>query len=329
WECRSCSAFDKQTLLTDNPAFPYPGAPGLPNYYYNPARAGIDNNGVFLARVAYAGSKTMPLTANASFYSFSNIASAFWLDAKMPLKGKLKPFAALQFGSEGNTGSNLVGKIASTVFGLQAGFNVLPSVQIVGSYDTMPWKSDTLPAAGNTSLAALGLTCSATSHQIGLAAGTKANTINLPYFLPTGGTAQCTPNADGTTTLYYGGWASPYTDSYATDPLFTTTLTQGMVDRQSAGDSFKLQATFTSDDKRLVSYVNHAWYNYGNGGFFNLTQETNFDAMYYFSPLPKSGPYHGFTFRYRYGERNSGPLWTGGPQTALFKYNRFMAEYDF
>ncbi|HET9030302.1 MAG TPA: hypothetical protein VFN49_08995, partial [Candidatus Aquilonibacter sp.] len=106
WECRSCSAFDKQTLLTDNPAFPYPGAGGLASYYYNPARAGIDNNGVFLARVGYAGTKNVPLTANASFYSFSNIASAFWLDAKMPLKGKLKPFAALQFGSEGNTGSN-------------------------------------------------------------------------------------------------------------------------------------------------------------------------------------------------------------------------------
>lgn len=326
WECRSCSAFDKYTLLTDSTPFPYPGAPGLAPYYFNPAGNGLSNSGVFLARAGYAGPKNAPLTANLTYYSFSNIANSIWLDAKLPLAGKLKPFVAMQYGSEGNTGSNLIGKISSSVFGLQGGFNVLSNVQIVGSFDTMPWKTDTLPAAGSNSFASLGLACSAT-HQVGLRAGVKNNTVNLPYFLPTGGTAQCTANADGTTSLYYGGWASPYTDSYATDPFFTTDLTQGMVDRRSAGNSFKLQATFTSDDKRLVAYINHAWYDYNNAGYANSTQETNLDALYYFQNLPKSGPYHGFSFRYRYGERNSAPAF--GPQAALFKYNRFMAEYDF
>jgi hypothetical protein len=325
WECRSCSAFDKQTLLTDNPAFPYPGANGLAAYYFDPARAGVNNSGVAYGRVGYTGPKNAPLTANLSYYGFNNIANEFWLDARYPFAGKLKPYVAAQFGSEGNPSGGIVGKISATVFGLQGGLNVLPNVQLVGGFDTMPWHTDTLPATGAGSLASLGITCSST-HQITVPSALN-NKINLPYFLPSGGTAQCTKNADGTTAIYYGGWASPYTDSYATDPFFTTDLTQGMVDRRSAGTSFKLQATFTSNDKRLVAYLNHAWYDYNNGGYANSTQETNFDTLYYFNALPKTGTYHGFLFRYRYGERNSSP--TFGPQVGLFKYNRFQAEYDF
>lgn len=326
WECRTCSQFDKQTLLTDgNTTYPYPGAAGLSPLYYAPGKSGINNSGVAFGRVGYTGPKNAPLTANLSYWAFNNIAGLVWLDAKMPFAGKLKPYVALQFGSEGNPNNGILGKISSTVFGLQGGVNVLPNVQIVAGYDTIPVKTDTLSAA---EMASGGVACSKTGT-VGLAPGAKAYNVNFPYFLPTGGTGNCKLNADGSTSIYYGGLASPYTDSYATDPLYTTELTQGMVDRRSPGNSFKLQATFTSDDKRLVAYINHAWYDYNNGAYANSTTETDFDAMYYFQHMPKSGPYHGFSFRYRYGERDQSPIFTGASGTALFKYNRFMAEYDF
>jgi hypothetical protein len=207
----------------------------------------------------------------------------------------------------------------SDVFGLQAGFNPLRAITLTGGFDTIPTRTDavTLPN---------GYSCNSTTHQI---SSPKSYAGNLPYFLTSGGTAECSPNPGGTTSIYYGGWASPYTDSYATDPLFTTSLTQGMIDRRSPGTSFKLQATFTSLNHRLVSYVSQAWYDYNNAGYAQGTQETDFDALYYFSPVPKSGPYHGFLFHYRYGARNLS-TYTGATQIpALFKYNRFMAEYDF
>jgi hypothetical protein len=324
WECRTCSAFDKYTLLTD-PASPYPGATALSSFYYNPAQNGITNSGVFFARAGYAGPKSLPLTANLSYYQFNNISDAVWLDANYNLTGKAKGFVALQAGSEGNTGNSIVGKISSGVFGLKAGLNIFPNVQLWGAFDTIPIKTDTLSAA---TMASGGSKCNAVG-QLALAAGQSKYKVNFPYFLPTGGTGECSVNADGSTNIYYGGWASPYTDSYATDPLFTTELTQGMVDRRSPGTSYKLQLTFTSDDRRFVAYVNEGWFDYNNGAYANGTTETDFDALYYFTPLPKKGLYHGFSFRYRYGNRVQNPTFTGGTPVGLFVYNRFQAEYDF
>ena len=342
WECRTCSTFDHGTLLTTaSPVGTIPGAAGVPTVLgyagasalapniYDPTFSTLTNQGFFLARVGYTGPKTSPLTANLSYYGFSNIATAVWLDAKYPFQGKLKPFVAIQAGQESNTGSALIGKISSSVFGIQAGFNPLPNITLQASYDTVPVKTDNvvLPA---------GFGCSAT-HQItspnilGYVAGVtpKGYGGNLPYALPVGGTAQCSPGATaGTTDIYYGGWLSPYTDSYATDPFFTTSMIQGQVDRRSPGNSAKIQATFTSDDKRFVTYITQAWYNYANPGYATATLETNYDALYYFSKLPKTGSYKGFLVRYRYGSREGSPTNFAGP-VGLFKYNRFQAEYDF
>ena len=124
----------------------------------------------------------------------------------------------------------------------------MANITLTGGYDSMPVKTATLTAAQAAGV----ITCSNTSHQVTAASSYK---VNLPYFLPTGGTGQCSNGAAGSINLYYGGMASPYTDNYATDPLFTTSLTQGMADRRSPGNAFKLQATFTSDDKRFVSYI--------------------------------------------------------------------------
>ena len=331
WEARNLSDFNSYTLLTDPPqipnaptnAGPYPGATGMSTLYHYPN--GFQNGGVYFGRVGFTGPKSAPLVANLSDYNFNQIANAIWLDARYPFAGKLKPYVAFQFGSESNPTNGVLGKIASTVVGLQGGINVLPNVQLVVGGDYVPLKTDTISLTGT------GVTCGA-NNVLGLSKGVKASSINFPYFLPTGGTGQCSKAGNGLTNIYYGGWASPYTDSYATDPFFTTDMIQGMVDRRSPGTSAKAQLTFTSNDKRLVAFINHAWYDYNNPAFANSTQETDFDALYYFNALPKSGPYKGFSFRYRYGDRDEAPIFAGppaAPGVSLFKYNRFQAEYDF
>jgi len=352
WECRTCSNFDHGTLLTalgtigttpTSYAFTgYSGANALENNIYDPTYTTLTNNGFWYGKLGYAGPKNAPLTANLYYYDFQNIAGALWLDAKLPFAGKMKPFVALQYGSEGNTGSSLVGKISSTVFGMQAGFNVMQNVTLTGGFDTSPWHTDTvtLPFGfscnGTVGFSSASLTAPKVVSPTGVTAAVAGYGGQVPYFLPQGGPAVCTQltaktaTTGGTANIYYGGWATPYTDSYATDPLFTTSLTRGIADQRAAGNSYKLQATFTSNDKRFVSYVTQAWYDYSNGGYALGANETDFDALYYFSPLPKSGGYKGFTFRYRYGSRSysTGPN-NFVPAAALFKYNRFQAEYDF
>jgi hypothetical protein len=142
------------------------------------------------------------------------------------------------------------------------------------------------------------------------------------------GAPQCVREANGSVDLYYGGLASPYTDSYATDPLFTTEISQGMADRRAPGSSGKIEAKFVSDDKRFTALVSKGWYVYGNAavGVYPV-QETNFDTTYYFNKLQKTGTYKGFLFRYRYADRDQAFTFAGGQ--SLFKYNRFQAEYDF
>ncbi len=313
FEDRASSEFFRSTLLTYTPV-DAPGYTSLAAANGATPLTGVNNSGFIYGRVGYTGPKNMPLAANLYYYGVSDIANMLWLDAKYPFEGKLHPYAALQFGTEKSTGAAQVGLIDSQVFGLQAGFNPLSNVTVSLGYDHIPSKSAsvTLPA---------GVTCSASN--------TLPSNKGVPYFVPAAGTPSCVAGATpGTATIYYGGWASPYTDSYATDPLFTTSISQGMADRRSFGDAGKLAVTFTSDDKRFMAMVSRALYAYGNSAVgVSPTQETDFDTMYYFNKMPKSGPYKGFLVRYRYAERTQTFTYAGG--LPLFKYNRFQAEYDF
>ncbi|MDP9110722.1 MAG: hypothetical protein M3M96_03700, partial [Candidatus Eremiobacteraeota bacterium] len=112
------------------------------------------------------------------------------------------------------------------------------------------------------------------------------------------------------------------------DPLYTTSLTQGMVERRSPGTAVKATLTFTSDNKRFVAYISRGQYDYNNPAYAQGTYENDADVTYAFNPPPKVGAYRGFVFRYRYGERTqSGNANVGG--LPLFKNSRFQAEYDF
>jgi hypothetical protein len=242
-----------------------------------------------------------------------------WFQGQYTLPMPFKPFVAVQIGTERNIGAALVGKVDSQVYGLQGGVNIGPDFVFAISGDYIPDKTATitLPA---------GIKCSAVH-------GLPQDKGAADYFLGISGTPVCVPGPTvaglNTATVYYGGWASPYTDSYATDPLFTTSITQGAVDRRSFGWSGKVQGTYTTHDKKLVVYLSRALYAYGDNAVgVSPTQEFDADGQYFFNPVPKSGPYKGFSVRYRYCERtqNNTTVYGGTP---LFKYNRAQFEYDF
>lgn len=311
FEDRVQSDFLNSTLITQNGSFPDAGGVGNTGI---PKGGVLTNNGFYYGRAGYTGG---PITANLHYYAFDQIANAIWADAKFGWKAYGKPFIALQGGSESNTGTSLAGKINSQIFGVQAGYSPWNNVDLTVGADFVPVKTDniTLPATASCG----------TNDMI---SGT------LMYFLPGGGTPNCVPAAGmagvkgAAATVYYGGWASPYTDSYATDTLFDTSISQGMVDRRSPGSGVKLAGTFYTAQKRVKLILSHAWYVYGNSTVgVSPTQETNVDATYFFSKVGK-GAYHGFSIRHRYAERTQAFTSAFGG-TPDFKYNRTQLEYDF
>jgi len=321
WEDRVQSDFVDSTILTQNGS--YPDAGGVSNTGI-PSGEWLTNNGFYYARAGYMDGG---FTGNVYYYGFNQIASAIWADAKYGWKVYGKPFIALQGGSESNTGTSLVGKINSQIFGIQGGYTPWSNVDLTVGADFIPVKSDaiTLPS---------GVACFS-NDMLGTSKAGKWGTssaTSLPYFLPASGTPDCTSSTPGVAgaaaTVYYGGWASPYTDSYATDQLFDTSISQGMVDRRSPGSGVKVAGTFYTAQKQVRLIVSHAWYQYGDNTVgVSPTQETNIDATYFFSKVGK-GPYHGFSLRHRYAERTQQftTQYGGLPD---FKYNRTQIEYDF
>jgi hypothetical protein len=310
FESRTNSTFDDKTLLTSFNL----GYTGLPSYIFSPGGTGFRTSGFQYGRFGYADPKG--LTSNVYDYQFDDIANLVWFDAKYVLADqRAKPYIALQAGDERNIGASQIGKIDSQVFGAQIGASVTKTISVSLGYNEVPRKIDTL-----TALPA-GITCNA-KFQVAAKAGST-----MPYILPANG-PECMKNADGTFSVLYGGVASPYTDSYATDPLFSTSLTQGMVDRRAPGDGAKLAATYTSLDRRLIVTVSRAYYNYGWLLGEQQTAETDGDVQYYLSPLRKAGPYKGLLVRYRYGARTFDNV-AGYGGAPLFKYNRVQFEYDF
>jgi hypothetical protein len=101
-----------------------------------------------------------------------------------------------------------------------------------------------------------------------------------------------------------------------------------MVDRRSAGDAFRLAASFQSPNRRIKAVLSRAWYDYSNGAGANAdTDETNVDLTYFFNKVGK-GAYHGFQLRHRWAERDilNTVLYGGLPS---FTYNRTQLEFDF
>lgn len=332
FENRTSNTFNSSTLLTSFPA----GGGGLGQNIYVPGGGSINTNGFAYGHVGYAP-KDLNYALNGYFYGVSSLLNMWWFEGKYTVSSsKIQPYLALQGGVESNAGASYIGKIRSSAFGFQLGANVVPSVLVTVGFDTIPWQTDTvaLPA---------GVTCSNSTYQI------SAKGATLGYFLPGNGGSSgqagvCFTHTNGLTDIYYGGWASPYTDNYATDPLFTSQISQGMADRRAPGTSWRAAATYTSTNKRWVFTASDAWYNYGNALVGENTNEWDLDGQYHFSKVTGSH-YKGLLLRYRYMQRAESNTYCGASGAScpagaavgssflgglpLFKYNRAQLEYDF
>jgi hypothetical protein len=327
FEARTASQFSQQTLLTSYPS----GNNGLAPNIFLPNGNGLNTNGFNMGKIGYANPSGTGLAVDGYFYGVYDLVSMEWLDGKYTFDNAWKPWIALQGGWDQNAGQSYIGKVNSQVFGAQIGANVTKNFQLSAGYDQIPWKTDTIFLPKN-------VTCSNSNYQI------SAKGATLAYFLPLNA-AQCFTNPNGTTNIYYGGWASPYTDNYDSDPLFTTSITQGMVDRRSPGSSWKVGLQFTSTNQKWIFIATDAWFNYGNALAPENTNIWVLDGRYRFSHVGK-GPYRGLVLRDRYIQRTLSNTFCGASDTPscpsgaslgapefgglpLFKYNRAQLEYDF
>lgn len=118
--------------------------------------------------------------------------------------------------------------------------------------------------------------------------------------MPSGGTGVAAPLRGGRYRVAYGGIASPYTDGYSADPLYTTSIIQGMVDRRSPGRAVKIAAVYESPDHRFKGQASEAYYRYDDAVEQNRTFENDIDLQYFFNPHSAGSSYHGLSFRERY-----------------------------
>lgn len=332
YEPRNGASFVRGTLLTTHPV----GNNGLPANIYVPGNGVIATDGFLYARAGY-GSRDGRYAANAYWWAISDIENMYWADARYFAAKGWKPYVALQAGFERNSGASVLGTIDSSLFGIQVGATVAKDVTVSASYDEIPWRYDSVTLRN-------GYTCDGATLQIVTPQSRNQPGATLPYFLPLNA-AQCRTETDGTTTIAYGGWASPYTDNYTNAPIFTTAISQSMADRRAPGTSWRLQAAYASPDRRATLAVGASWFDYGNRLAAERTSEIGFDGTFHFAPVPRSGPYRGLRLRYRYADRRYSNTFCGATDTdcpaglaygasflgglPLFKYSRTMLEYDF
>ncbi len=115
--------------------------------------------------------------------------------------------------------------------------------------------------------------------------------------------------------FHNGDILSPYSTGYATDPLYTTTMIAGLVEK-SSGSAVKLAASYFIIPERWQVAGDYAKY-YTSPRLPN-THESDFDTTYHFA-----GNYKGLSLRYRLGLEN------GDISKRRFIYSRVMAQYSF
>jgi len=285
FESRNVSTFQANTLLTAS----YPGASLDHLHPFTPGTL----------RVALNFHPSPRLVIAAENDEFYDIANLVYTEAKYGIapSSKANPYFAMQYVAETSLGTNQVGVVDNHTIGAQLGATVSKGLLFSASADSAPWNY-------------------AFVHASSAAAATAG------YFVGAGGTGTAALVAPGVYKVAYGGIASPYTDSFATDPLYTTQITQGEVDRRSAGNSYKVALVYTPPNKQFRLIADQAWYQYTNQIAHNLTSEFNVDGTYYFNRV-RPGPYKGLLARVRIAPRTQPTL----PYN--FDYNRYQTEYDF
>ncbi len=112
-----------------------------------------------------------------------------------------------------------------------------------------------------------------------------------------------------------GDLVSPYTFTYATDPLYTTSMIAGLVEK-AAGDAFKVTGTYFFFQHQLQLSASYAVYY--TAPLLHDTRETNVDIIYTFNRCLK-----GLSIRDRVG------ILDGNLTLGRFIYNRVMLQYNF
>lgn len=291
WEMRNASTFTPYTLLTGA----YSEASPLAAFNYPHSFA--ETPGVLrLAANYHPSGRFVGLAENYQFYQLENLT---YFEGRYALNpySPVNPYIAVQSAFSQKTGRSYLGIIDNQTYGLQVGANIAPGLQAIVSSDIMPWHYAIVKAKSSAAAGA-------------------------PYFLPAGGTSSVQKISKGVYRVAYGGLASPYTDSLATDPLYTTQITQGMADRRSAGNSYKAALIYTTHNKQAKLIASEAQFDYSNIIARNKTWEFNLDGTYFLNKV-RPGPYKGLFVRVRLAPRTTPTL----PYN--FEYQRFITEYDF
>ncbi len=326
---RVVSSFDANTLLTScNTAYntgkgPVEGYSGTFTVPGDPCNKPEKDQG-FLQYNAQLNLNKIGVAAQAYQYQVYDVVSMTYLNAQWNFdkKSPFNPFIAGQFLGDNNLGQALVGTVHSYTAGGEIGATIYHNLLFIAAYNGSPATTYIVPSKECSGTAA-----SPQGAKPGVIFGGVASTANTS--LPT-----------GVVTCYGGGIASPYTDSLATDPLYTTSLTQGMADVHKPGTGVKSSLAWQTNDKQLRLYVSYAWYDYSLPGFTiasatstvappgtelgNGDSRSEFDAdFWYFFNRVRAGTYKGLSIRQRYGDRSQ-PF---SPYD--FKYSRTQLEYDF
>ncbi len=296
---RTSSSFESNTLLTscDDTASGVPGDPCNPQF---------TTKGFLLIQGTQKFSNQF--TLNAYNYQIYDIINLLHLDTKFNYapNSPLNPFVAMQYIAENNTGASDIGVVKNHTFGFQFGASASKEIDLALSFNTSPVETFTLSKAS----------------LCGNGAGKFAPKLDGIFG---GGVGGSVPGAlKGTVYCYGGGLASPYTDSYATDPLYTTTITQGLADTHKPGYAEKIGGTFQTPNHRFRLILAQGWYNYTlPSAATDRRREFNADFTYFFNPVDPNKPYHGLAIRHRYADR----VQLSAPFD--FKYNRTQLEYTF
>lgn len=118
-----------------------------------------------------------------------------------------------------------------------------------------------------------------------------------------------------------GDLLSPYSSGYSTDPLYTTQMIGGMIEKQSPGSAFKAALTTFLFDQQIKGILSHARYFITPTGAYKAEpSETDIDITYSF---PKDSALDGLSIRNRFG------VMIGNVNYGHFYYERLQIQYQF
>jgi hypothetical protein len=313
---RVTSAFNSNTLLTScntaNPTGkgPVEGVSGtftVPGDACNKQRT---TNGFLQFSTSYAFGDS-GLEAGAYYYQIYDINTITYLNAQWNFmkKSKFNPFVAGQYVAENQSGQAVIGTIHSYTYGGRFGATVYHNLTAEASYDGSTFSRYIVASKD----------CK----------GTASSPVAASQGVIFGGVADNTVKGVpvGEVVCYGGGIASPYTDGYSTDTLFSTSITQGLAEVHKPGTAAKVALTWETNDRRWRVIASQGWYDYSlpgstsSGGNGDSRAEFDFDVQYFFSSVTGAGPYRGFSIRQRYADRTE----TFSPYE--FKYSRTQLEY--